>query len=79
MKSNNKSSKIVSDILVSNKIATRNDNFYAWRCLKALGINVEDKQVSVDELYKEEEFDLSKEAEKAKKSSKKKINAKPKK
>ncbi len=42
-------------------------------------VNVEDKQVSVDELYKEEEFDLSKEAEKAKKSSKKKINAKPKK
>ena len=40
--SKNMSSKKVSDILVSNKIATRNDNFYAWRCLKALGINTED-------------------------------------
>ena len=37
-----KSSKEVSKILVSNKIATRNDNFYAWRCIKALGINTED-------------------------------------
>ena len=37
-----KSSKEVSEILVKNKIATRNDNFYAWRCLKALGINTED-------------------------------------
>ena len=40
--SNNKTSKEVSKILVSNKIATRNDNFYAWRCLKALGIDTED-------------------------------------
>ena len=40
--SENMSSKKVSDILVSNKIATRNDNFYAWRCLKALNINVDD-------------------------------------
>ncbi len=38
----NKSSKKVSEILVSNKIATRNDNFYAWRCLNALGIDTED-------------------------------------
>ena len=36
------SSKAVSEILVSNKIATRNDNFYAWRCLEALGINTDD-------------------------------------
>ena len=35
----NKSSKELSKILVANKIATRNDNFYAWRCLKALQIN----------------------------------------
>ena len=34
--------------------------------------NVEDKEVSVEELYKEDEFDLSKEAEKANKVSKKK-------
>ncbi len=32
----------VSKILVSNNIATRNDNFYAWRCLKALNINTDD-------------------------------------
>ncbi len=37
--SNNKSSKEISEILVENKIATRNDNFYAWRCLKHLGID----------------------------------------
>jgi len=40
--SKNKSSKEVSKILVDNKIATRNDNFYAWRCLKALNINTDD-------------------------------------
>jgi cysteine desulfurase family protein (TIGR01976 family) len=38
----NKSSKNVSSELVKNGIATRNDNFYAWRCLKALGINTDD-------------------------------------
>ena len=37
--SNNISSKKLSQILVDNNIATRNDNFYAWRCLKALGID----------------------------------------
>ena len=40
--SRKKSSKVVSEILVNNKIATRNDNFYAWRCLKALGIDTDD-------------------------------------
>jgi len=35
----NKNSKDVSRLLVSNKIATRNDNFYAWRCLNALNID----------------------------------------
>ena len=40
--SNNISSKKISDHLVKNGIATRNDNFYAWRCLKALGIDTED-------------------------------------
>ena len=30
----------VSKILI--KIATRNDNFYAWRCLEALKINTDD-------------------------------------
>ncbi len=38
----NRSSKNVSKILVKNNIATRNDNFYAWRCLEALGIDTED-------------------------------------
>ncbi len=42
-----KSSKEVSKILVDNKIATRNDNFYAWRCLKHLGINTEDGLVRI--------------------------------
>ncbi len=36
------SSKEMSNILVQNKIATRNDNFYAWRCLKYLGIDSND-------------------------------------
>jgi selenocysteine lyase/cysteine desulfurase len=37
-----KSSKKISEILVANLIATRNDNFYAWRCLKALNIDTDD-------------------------------------
>ncbi len=40
--SKNKTSKEISNFLVKNKIATRNDNFYAWRCLKSLGIDTED-------------------------------------
>jgi len=40
--SNKKSSKAVSQLLVKEKIATRNDNFYAWRCLKHLGIDTDD-------------------------------------
>ena len=36
---NFKKSSEVSNILVLNNIATRNDNFYAWRCLKALKID----------------------------------------
>ena len=38
----NKSSKDLSSELVKYGIATRNDNFYAWRCLNALGIDVDD-------------------------------------
>ena len=38
----NQSSKKISEKLVSSGIATRNDNFYAWRCLKALKIDTED-------------------------------------
>ena len=40
--SKNVSSKNFSDFLVQNNIATRNDNFYAWRCLEALGIDRDD-------------------------------------
>ena len=40
--SKNKSSKEIANFLVENNIATRNDNFYAWRCLESLGINTED-------------------------------------
>ncbi len=36
------SSKSLSELLVKNKIATRNDNFYAWRCLNALGLDAND-------------------------------------
>lgn len=43
----NISSKDLSSYLVKNKIATRNDNFYAWRCLKALKINTEDGVVRI--------------------------------
>ncbi len=40
--SKNKSSKEISELMVKEKIATRNDNFYAWRCLNHLGINPND-------------------------------------
>ena len=40
--SNKISSKSLSNHLVKNGIATRNDNFYAWRCLEALNIDAED-------------------------------------
>ena len=40
--SNKKSSKEIADELIANKIATRNDNFYAWRCLSYLGIDTDD-------------------------------------
>ena len=40
--SNKKTSKEISNTLHKFKIATRNDNFYAWRCLKYLGIDIND-------------------------------------
>ena len=40
-------SKKFSDFLIKNKIATRNDNFYAWRCLKALGIDTNDGVIRI--------------------------------
>ena len=45
--SKNRSSRYISKKLNDNLIATRNDNFYAWRCLKALGINEEDGVVRI--------------------------------
>jgi cysteine desulfurase family protein (TIGR01976 family) len=59
--SNKKSSSEVSKILVSNKIATRNDNFYAWRCLKALGIDTIDGLVrlSLTHYNSKEDSDLA--------------------
>ena len=45
--SKKKSSKYISKKLNDNLIATRNDNFYAWRCLKALGINKKDGVVRI--------------------------------
>ena len=40
--SKKKSSENISNTLQKFKIATRNDNFYAWRCLNYLGIDVND-------------------------------------
>ena len=37
-----KTSKEISNTLHKFKIATRNDNFYAWRCLEHLGIDTDD-------------------------------------
>ena len=56
----NKSSKKVSDIFVSNKIATRNDNFYAWRCLKALGIDINDGVIRTSMVHYNTKKDVEK-------------------
>ena len=45
--SKNITSKKISEILVSKNIATRNDNFYAWRCLEALKIDTDDGVVRI--------------------------------
>ena len=45
--SKNITSGELSNFLVKNKIATRNDNFYAWRCLKALDIDPKDGVVRI--------------------------------
>jgi len=45
--SSKKKSHEISEFMVKNKIATRNDNFYAWRCLKALGIDTKDGIVRI--------------------------------
>ncbi len=54
------SSKDLSNYLTKNGIATRNDNFYAWRCLKALGINTEDGVVRTSMVHYNSEIDVTK-------------------
>ena len=58
--SNKISSKNLSKHLVKNEIATRNDNFYAWRCLKALGIDTEDGVVRTSMVHYNSEEDTNK-------------------
>ena len=58
-RSNKISSKELSDHLINNNIATRNDNFYAWRCLKALGINFEDGVVRTSMVHYNTEEDVN--------------------
>ena len=57
---NNKTSKNVAQELVNQGIATRNDNFYAWRCLKALGIDVNDGLVRISMTHYNSEKDTIK-------------------
>ena len=58
--SKNYSSKIFSHKLVEKGIATRNDNFYAWRCLKALGIDIDDGVIRTSMVHYNSEEDVSK-------------------
>ena len=56
----NKSSKDLSSELVKYGIATRNDNFYAWRCLLALGIDVDDGVVRTSMVHYNSHDDVEK-------------------
>ncbi len=58
--SNKISSKNLSKHLVKNGVATRNDNFYAWRCLEALGIDTEDGIVRTSMVHYNSENDVDK-------------------
>ena len=55
----NKSSKELSSELVKYGIATRNDNFYAWRCLMSLGIDVDDGVVRTSMVHYNTHDDVS--------------------
>ncbi len=55
----NKSSKDLSSELVKYGIATRNDNFYAWRCLMSLGIDVDDGVVRTSMVHYNTHDDVS--------------------
>ena len=57
--SNKKTSKEISKKLLLNKIATRNDNFYAWRCLKALGIDLDDGVLRLSMVHYNNTSDVS--------------------
>ncbi len=56
----NMSSKKFSDKLIEKGIALRNDNFYAWRCLKALGIDTDDGVVRASMVHYNNEHDVEK-------------------
>jgi len=56
----NKSSKDLSSELVKHGIATRNDNFYAWRCLLALGIDFDDGVVRTSMVHYNSHDDVEK-------------------
>jgi len=56
----NKSSKDLSSELIKHGIATRNDNFYAWRCLLALGIDVDDGVVRTSMVHYNSHDDVEK-------------------
>jgi len=56
----NMSSKDLSSELVKLGIATRNDNFYAWRCLMALGIDVDDGVVRTSMVHYNSHDDVEK-------------------
>ncbi len=49
--SNKKTSKEISNTLHKFKIATRNDNFYAWRCLEHLGVDTNDGVVRLSMIH----------------------------
>ena len=49
--SKKQSSKEIAKIFVDNHVATRNDNFYAWRCLKSLNIDENDGVVRLSLLH----------------------------
>ena len=55
-----RSSKELSSQLIKKGIATRNDNFYAWRCLKALGIDTNDGVVRTSMVHYNTQDDVNK-------------------
>ena len=56
----NKTSEEVSNLLNENGIALRNDNFYAWRCLEALGIDTKDGVIRASMVHYNNDNDIHK-------------------